>query len=148
LIYILIEESVSIYAVSFFTVMTGSIIWIRYFRYRYTYSFQLYLIFIISVFTLAFITNKSREKEKNIRQVLVVNLANERDQIAEFLLGEIENNLRNDEIIKTSLSSPDHDDYDLIGYLENNYFGGYFRKYELQIASCGHGCRSSAGGCE
>jgi two-component system, NtrC family, nitrogen regulation sensor histidine kinase NtrY len=138
LVYILIEESVSIYAVSFFTVMTGSIIWIRYFRYRYTYSFQLYLIFIISVFTLAFITNKSREKEKNIRQVLVVNLANERDQIAEFLLGEIENNLGNDEIIKTSLSSPDHDDYDLIGYLENNYFGGYFRKYELQIASCGN----------
>ncbi|MGF1585257.1 MAG: ATP-binding protein [Bacteroidales bacterium] len=139
LIYLNIEGSVSIYAVSFFTVLTGSIIGIRYFRYSYSHSFQLYLIFIISVFSLAFITNKSREKEKNIRQVLVVNLANERDQIAEFLLGEIEVNLRNDDFIKASLSSPDHDDYDLIGYLENNYFGGYFRKYELQIASCGHG---------
>jgi two-component system, NtrC family, nitrogen regulation sensor histidine kinase NtrY len=138
LIYFLITGSVSIYAVSFFAVLTGSIIWIRFFRYRYSYSFQLYLIFLISVFTLAFITNKSREKEKNIRQVLVVNLANERDQITEFLLGEIETNLRNDNIIEASLSSPDHDDYDLLVYLENNYFSGYFRKYELQIASCGH----------
>ncbi len=125
------------YAIAFFIVLTGSIIAIRYFRYRYTYSFQVFLVLIISVFTLAFITNESRRKEKNIKQVLVVNLANERDQIAEYLLEEIEERLNEDSIMITALSSEYYDDYELYDYLGNNYFNGYFRKYDLQSVACG-----------
>jgi two-component system, NtrC family, nitrogen regulation sensor histidine kinase NtrY len=138
IIFIAFGNSLNLYAFLFFILLTASIARARYFGHRYSYTFHLYLIFLISVFSIAFITNKSREKEKSIRQVLVVNLANERDQVAEFLLEEIERKLREDPLITGSLSSPDHDDHDLIDYLETNYFGGFFRKYELQIASCGH----------
>jgi two-component system, NtrC family, nitrogen regulation sensor histidine kinase NtrY len=137
-IFIAWGNNLNLYAVLFFILLTASFTRARYLGYRYSYTFHLFLIFLVSLFSIAFITNKSREKEKSVRQVLVVNLANERDQIAEFLLEEIERKLIEDPLITGSLSSPDHDDYDLIDYLEANYFGGFFRKYELQIASCGH----------
>lgn len=130
-------NKINIYALLFFISIIISIVGIRYFKYRYTYSYQLFLVLLISIFSLAFITNNSREKEKNIRQVLVVNLATERDPIAEFLLEEIINDLASDSIIVDMFSSIQHNDYELFDYLEVNYFNGYFRKYELQIASCG-----------
>ncbi|MFO7922674.1 MAG: ATP-binding protein [Bacteroidales bacterium] len=138
LIFNALEIPVNIYALIFFIALTGSITIIRFFNYRYKYSLQVFLVLLISIFSLAFITNKSREKEKNIRQLLVVNLANERDQIAEFLLEDIDTNLENDSTVLTMLESPYHDDHELFDYLESNYFNGYFRKYELQVASCGH----------
>ena len=138
LIYTKAGNSITLWSILFFVILTGSITGIRYFRYRYTYSFQVFIVLLASVFSLAFITKKSDIKEKNIRQVLVVNLANERDQIAEYLFGEIGERLRTDEAVITTLSSEHHSDYELFDYLEINYFNGYFRKYELQIASCGH----------
>jgi two-component system, NtrC family, nitrogen regulation sensor histidine kinase NtrY len=131
------NNSISISAILFFILLSGSITGVRYFRYRYSYSFQLFLVFLISLFTLAFITGKSRVKEKNIMQVIAVNLANERDQIAEFLLEEATIELRDDNLIFATIDSPHHDDHDIYDYLRDNYFSGYFRKYELQIASCG-----------
>jgi len=130
-------NTINIYATIFFIVLTGSMIWIRYFRYRYKYSFQVFLVLLVSVFTLAFITNQSRKKEKDVRQLLAVNLANERDQVAEFLLEEMERDLKEDSVIISTISSRFYDDFELFDYLESTYFGGYFRKYDLQIASCG-----------
>ena len=126
------------YTVLFFLFLFGSITGIRYFRFRYTYLFQIFLVFLISLYTLAFITDKSREKEKNIMQVLAVNLANERDQIAEFLLEETGSDLVADNLIRSTMESPRHDDRDLYDYLRENYFDGYFRKYDLQVATCAH----------
>ena len=131
-------KSMDIHSLLFFILLTGSITGIRYFRFRYTYSFQVFLVLLVSVFSMVFITVKSRDKERDIRQILVVNLANERDQVAEFLLDEAEERLRNDSSVIVSLLSDHHNDYELLGYLENNYFNAYFRKYELQVASCGH----------
>ena len=136
LTYIAFENPISVYAILFFILITGTIAGIRYFRYRYSYSFQVFLVFLISMFTLAFITKKSREKEKNIMQVIAVNLANERDQVAEFLMHEIQDNLLSDKVIHYMLQSHLHDDYDLYNYLRSNHFSGYFRKYDLQVASC------------
>jgi two-component system, NtrC family, nitrogen regulation sensor histidine kinase NtrY len=136
--FVLFNNRISIYTILFFIMLLGSITVVRYFRYRYSYSFQVFLVFLISLFTLAFITNKSREKEKNIMQVIAVNLANERDQIAEFLLEDTGNELRKDHLIHAAVESPHHDDYDLHNYLRDNHFGGYFRKYDLQIASCAY----------
>ena len=139
LILSLAGNTVNIYAILFFIALIASISCIRYFRYRYTYSFQLLLVFLISLFTMAFITSKSMEKEKNIRQVLAVNLANERDQVAEFMFEKIEVSLRNDSLLRSSLSTQDYDDWELYDYLAETYFTGYFGNYEMQIAFCGPG---------
>lgn len=128
---------IGLYTIIFFILLTGSITGIRYFKFRYSYTFQVFLVFLISLFTLAFITSKSREKQKNIMQVIAVNLANERDQVAEFLLEETGSDLREDNLIPSTMESPHHDDYVLYEYLRDNYFDGYFRKYELQVATCG-----------
>ncbi len=129
-------NNIYIYTILFFVALTGSITGIRYFRYHYAYSFQVFLVFLISVFSLVFITNKSRDKEKDIRQVLAVSLANERDQVAEFLMEENASNLKTDSVIHAELLSMQFDNYELFDYLNINYFDGYFRKYDLQIALC------------
>lgn len=136
--YVYPGNSLSIYTGLFFIALLGSITGLRFFRYRYTYSFQVFLVLLTSLFSLATITNKSRAKEKNIKQVIAVNLANERDQVAEFLLEEVEKELETDDIILSMLGSPRHEDYELYNYLKDSYFNGYFRKYELQVASCAH----------
>ncbi len=126
------------YAVTFFIILTASITAVRYFRYRYSYSLQVFLILIVSLFSLAFITSNSRSKEKGIRQVIVVNLANERDQVAEFLFEEIEYRMGQDSFLVNSLGSTYYDDFEIYDYIATNYFGGYFRKYEMQVAACGY----------
>ena len=130
-------QNISYVAILFFIALTAVITVVRYFRYRYTYSLQVLLVLLVSAFTIAFITQETYRKEKKIRQVLVVNLANERDQIAEFLLEEMSRELKQDSVIYSTLSSSYYDDYELFEYLESQYFTGYFRNYELQIASCG-----------
>jgi two-component system, NtrC family, nitrogen regulation sensor histidine kinase NtrY len=132
------DQNINYVSTLFFITLTAGITVIRYFRFRYTYSLQVLLVLLISAFTVAFVTKETYHKEKKIRQVLVVNLANERDQIAEFLLEEMSGELKKDSVIYSTLSSAYYDDYELFEYLESQYFTGYFRNYDLQIASCGH----------
>jgi two-component system, NtrC family, nitrogen regulation sensor histidine kinase NtrY len=136
--YIYFDNRIGLYSILFFIFLFGSITGIRFSRFRYSYSLQIFLVFLISLYTLAFITSTSKEKEKSVIQVLAVNLANERDQIAEFLLEETGSDLVADNLIRSAMESPRHDDRDLYDYLRDNYFGGYFRKYDLQVATCSH----------
>jgi len=137
-VYKTIGEQINIYALLFFIVLTFSMTGIRYFKYRYTYSLHLFLVLLVSLFSLAFITSSSSKKEKGVRQVIVMNLANERDQVAEFLFEEIEYRMGRDSFLINTLSGMYYEDHELYNYLETNYFSGYFRKYELQVAPCGH----------
>ncbi len=136
LIYFASGYSVSIYSVLFYFTVLAYISYIRFYKERYRYSNQVLIVFIISLFTLYFVTDKSREKEQNIRRVLVVNLANERDQIAEFLLEDIEQSLSTDTVLKEMLGEMEYDEFDLYEYLDDKYFNSFFRKYDMQVAAC------------
>ncbi len=136
LIYYASGYTLSIFSAFFYLAVLGYIFYIRYYKSRFSYPNLVLIVFIVSLFTLYFVTDKSREKENNIRKVLVVNLANERDQIAEFLLEDVEQRLASDTLLEDMLGSMDYDEFELFDYLDVNYFNSFFRKYDMQVAAC------------
>ncbi len=136
-IYYASGYSLDLPTVLFYILVISFTAYIRYYRYSYKFPNLVFVVFLISLFTLYFVTDKSREKERNIRRVLVVNLANERDQVAEFLLEDIEKEIAADSVLYEMLGSMKYEEYELFDYLEENYFNSFFRKYELQVAACG-----------
>lgn len=136
LIYYASGYTLSIFSALFYLAALGYIAYIRYYKLRYRYPNLVLIVLIVSLFTLYFVTGKSKEKENNIRKVLVVNLANERDQIAEFLLEDVEQRVASDSLLRDMLGSMDYDEFELFNYLEADYFNSFFRKYDMQIAAC------------
>ncbi|MFC2086941.1 ATP-binding protein [Bacteroidota bacterium] len=93
------------------------------------------IVLIISSFTVIYIEHITFIKSKNESKVLAVNLANERDQIAELLLTELEVKMNSDSTLIDHLKNST-DELELIEYITQKYFNGYFKKYDLQIVIC------------
>ncbi|OFX20545.1 MAG: hypothetical protein A2033_01130 [Bacteroidetes bacterium GWA2_31_9] len=101
------------------------------------YSYVFYFITIFVLYTVIIITVSSENKEKSVRKLLVTNLANERDPIAELQMADFEKNILDDKKIKSILQN----DYlnkadELYSYLLHYHFHGFWRKYDLQLTIC------------
>lgn len=135
--FMIADKAVTVYQLLFLFAIVFSVSYFRLYRKKYTYSNKIFMVFLLTVFTLFFLAELSVKKEKNIRKVMAVNLANERDQVAEFLLEDIEVKLKTDTTLSKMIKNPAYIDHELFEYLDNAYFSRYFRKYEMQIATCG-----------
>ncbi len=100
------------------------------------FAASIFHVVVISVFVTGFIYLHNNEKEKKIRKLLVVNLANERDPIGELQLEEFEKKLKTDKFIIEQFSGPYRDADIILNHLLRNYFHGYWGKYDLEITIC------------
>ncbi|MEA3317455.1 MAG: HAMP domain-containing sensor histidine kinase, partial [Bacteroidota bacterium] len=87
-------------------------------------------------FSVFFILKNTEVKEKETKKVLVVNLANERDQIGEMLLSSVEKKILNDTVVRDLLPGYLENEGIIVDHLRRKYFNGYFRKYDIQISIC------------
>ncbi|MBI5219605.1 MAG: GHKL domain-containing protein [Bacteroidia bacterium] len=126
----------SIYPVIFLLIIISVLAFIRYKNYPYNYYLLLLIMLIASSYIVFFIISSTYEKEKNIRKVVVVNLANERDLVAELLLQEISPDLREDKTVKNFLHFPHSSHKELQNYIQKEYFKGFWNKYNLKIYVC------------
>ncbi len=78
--------------------------------------------------------NTTKELEK--RKTLALQLASERDPVAEFLFKEIENALFNDSQLQNLVRSDPYNETAILNYLQHHYFYDYWAKYELQVTVC------------
>lgn len=110
-------------------------------RFRNTqginYTTLILVVFIVSLYATIFILNASIEKERNVRKVLVVGLANERDPIAELLFPDFESQLLSDKVIKKYLLAPVVAKKDIYKHIVDRYFQGFLNKYDLRVTVCG-----------
>jgi len=131
----LIYPSSIVYPLFFFLL----VIIIFYFRIRektFGYTSLIIVILLFSVYSVYSITQSSKSKNQETRKVLVVNLANERDQIAEMLLETITKEIESDTIVRDLLTWYLQNEGALLDHLQMNYFSGYFIKYDLQVSVC------------
>jgi len=105
---------------------------------RKSYSI-LILMSLLTFYSISFIVYHSYKKEREIRKVLVVNLANERDAAAELIIENQEKQILADSAIMNWLFSPYDNSGIMHDYLQQKYFSGYFAKYELQTIPCSTG---------
>lgn len=106
---------------------------------RTIFSSLVFLLFIFSVYVIAFTFNNAEKKDKLIKRSFVENLANEHDPVAEYQLEDISKSLMKDDEIPKFL---DRGEFDLAkmesfgNYLSERYFKGYLKKYQLLISLC------------
>ena len=129
-------HELDLFSVLFFYVSNGIIILILFIYKRYNYSRYIAIIFLSVLYGVTFIQHYSTLKEHQKRKVLISNLEFERDRIGELLLYQKEEQLKEDKNLKKWMLHPLENEEKILNYLQNQYFSGFFRKYELQISVC------------
>ncbi|MFP4557661.1 MAG: ATP-binding protein [Bacteroidales bacterium] len=92
--------------------------------------------FLLSVYTVTLVSNYAVEKDNEIRKILAINLANERDPVAEVMFPQMARKMYADEDIVYYLDNIFEMERDLNVHLNDNYLGGYFKKYDFQTTVC------------
>jgi len=99
---------------------------------------------VLYVFILAILANFSlnlynRHHELEKRKLMALHLTEYRDSMAEYKFGKVSNEILLDnnvvQALKSFQSNPEAEQ-DIIKYLMNNHFNGYWSKFRLQITLC------------
>ena len=101
---------------------------------RHSLSYLIYFVSLFAFFSLISIQYHNQSRKVEIQKLMAVNLNSEHDPAAEIFLTEIQQELNVDSIIPYLLSSSYKE---LESYIERQYFGGYFRKYDVDVYLCG-----------
>lgn len=108
-------------------------------RIQYQYSALSIFVFLFAFYSVFEITSETKVKEKNNRKVLAINLGEEHDPVAELLLDDINQKITEDEVLKKKMEKIifSFEEWDEIYfYLRNNYFQGYWERYDLIQTIC------------
>ncbi|MCX6258949.1 MAG: ATP-binding protein [Bacteroidia bacterium] len=125
-----------ILSVLFFILVFQLNIYVRYRNISFSYYWKIIYLSIVSLFVLAVIYITTSHKEQEVRQVLAVSLANERDPVAELLLGELETKLRTDSSLASQVMNSSFDKTAACEYIRKSYLEGYWNKYDAQLFFC------------
>lgn len=102
------------------------------------YSLVFYLVIFTAFFTY-FLQVFNHEKEITNRKLMVQKLSTERDKIAEFSFREMENKIMTDSTIIRMMDMESQNmevEQKTAKYLKENYFTGYWGKYNIQVTIC------------
>lgn len=94
------------------------------------------LILIFSIYSVIVVTLNAEKKDREVRKILAINMANERDPIAEVMFAQFARKMHADEDIINYLDNIASMEQDLYEHLNEYYITGYFKKYDFQITVC------------
>ena len=129
------NESSYPYAFIFLFIFTGSVFWVRSQQQSSSYFSLVFLVILISLYTVFIIQKDIEQKKSEIEQVIAINLAAERDPIAELFFIERENELKNDTVIISELRDTINADK-IRRHIYEKYLKGYLNKFDLQVTVC------------
>jgi two-component system, NtrC family, nitrogen regulation sensor histidine kinase NtrY len=138
LVFYIVQNPIHGVSIIFIMILGGSLIYVRYkLKSAYTYTTIVLIVFLYSVYSVFIITKYSVLRNYNHKKVLVTNLANEHDLIAEYILLTIDKDLQKDTFLCNMVTGNDIFPEMIESYLKHNYMVGYFDKYNLaQITIC------------
>ena len=131
---VLIVSNGYLYMVGLFLLTNFSVVALQNTQFkRYSLSYLIYFVSLFAFFSLISIEHYNKLRRIESQKLMTVTLNSEHDPAAEIFLTEIQEELNVDSIIPYLLSTT----YDeLENYIERQYFGGYFRKYDVDIILC------------
>lgn len=125
--------------ITFFYLLLLTIIFIRFVKQDYSYFTLILSIFIFTVFFVIFEDKNIKDKDFAFENKLIKNLTNERDDMAERFLKEINDRLTNDTVLTNKIIDVSYEqDTKIINYLLRKYFYGFWEKYDLSVSLCGN----------
>ncbi len=112
----------------------------RSFLSNFHFATLIFYLIIFSLFTSYEIFRASNYKEKEDRKIIAMNLASERDYVAEFGFNEISQKIITDTTLSSLLNAypfSKMEEYDsTVIYIVDTYFSDYWSKYEFLITIC------------
>jgi two-component system nitrogen regulation sensor histidine kinase NtrY len=107
------------------------------------YSFPdiVLIVFLFSIYSVHTFTKQSRNKEHEGRVVIAEKLAADKDPLTEHLFTEVENKLASDSLLATYISQPVKDVNAFEKRLRQDYFSGYWDKYDIKFTVFDTACR-------
>ena len=96
------------------------------------------LIFVLSSMATYLLNSSETIREHEKRRILATHLSDARDNLAEYYFDEVSKNIKDDTTINGFLSGSKSDSAlsEVSEYIENKYFSGYWKKYQIQITVC------------
>jgi two-component system, NtrC family, nitrogen regulation sensor histidine kinase NtrY len=102
--------------------------------HKFTLSYLIIFVSAASVYSLITFYTTIAEQQRNNQKLMAVTLVAERDPAAEVFLAEIQSAIRVDANIPRLVITEDEEE--VMDYLEQTYFNGYFRQYEVRFFIC------------
>lgn len=94
------------------------------------------LIVLFAAYSTNFIRRNTFEKRVEESKVMAVNLAREKDAVAEVIIGDAIPEIKNDTLIKKYLTEEYFNFEKLYDYLNKQYLSGYLNRYNFQLTLC------------
>ncbi len=126
-------SKISVAALSLFvlaTMLAG--MFSKNYLHKFTLSYLIIFVSAASIYSLVVFYSTTAEQQRNTQKLMAVTLVAERDPTAEVFLSEIQDSIRIDSKIPLLLIEEEG----LAEYIDETYFRGYFRQYELRIFIC------------
>ncbi|NJK98712.1 MAG: hypothetical protein HC905_30720 [Bacteroidales bacterium] len=121
----------------FLLLLTIVIGYIRvYLKTGYQFSGLVLVVLVFAMYTVDRVMEITLIKNRSETRILASNLANQHDQIAEYMLEEQSARIEKDSTIANMLFSQIIDEQKLKSYINKTFFTGYFDKYKLQTIPC------------
>lgn len=99
-------------------------------------SLFLALLLLLSLYTVLLVSRNSEAKDREVRKILAINLANERDPVAEVIFPQMTRKMYADQDILYYLDNISTHEGELYTHLNENYLNSYLQKYDFQITVC------------
>lgn len=91
---------------------------------------------VFSTLIISYSFHLSYLKKGNLQQVVAFSLANEKDFVAQMLMSDMDKKLAEDKILQNLLQKAYDNRYEIYQYLKDNYFYGFWNKYDIQVTIC------------
>jgi len=114
-------------------------IWI-YIRLSSQPNFNTIVIFtaLFAIYATFFIRMENFKKRIENSKKLAINIANEKDPVAEIIIEDIINQIKNDTVIYNNLYKGWFDFNSTANHIQQEYFTGYLNKYIFNLTVCGN----------
>ncbi|WP_163716427.1 sensor histidine kinase [Mangrovibacterium lignilyticum] len=104
---------------------------------RVSLSFIIYFVSLYTFFSLVIIQSNNNARRLQVQKLMAITLYSEHDPAAEVFLKEMQQQISVDSIIPALLEAKEYERVE--DYINRNYFGGYFRKYDSWVTVCDGG---------
>jgi two-component system, NtrC family, nitrogen regulation sensor histidine kinase NtrY len=100
----------------------------------YPFLVVVFLVFVFSLYSGHVFLKYTRLKEENSRKVYAEKLSAEKDPLAEHLFAEISDKISSDTSLSRYLALPGYNPDEFGKRLVQQYFSGYWEKYDIKVA--------------
>jgi two-component system nitrogen regulation sensor histidine kinase NtrY len=101
---------------------------------QFSFSMVVFLVFLFSIFTVHVFLKHTEIKETESLKILAEKLSAEQDPVAELLFSDVEKKITSDTVLMGYLNTPEKQLSDYEKRIKQQYFSGFWDKYEVHIA--------------